>query len=127
MFVLSILGLGVAIYLLSDVFFPTISAICPETGYVSCVKVTESAYSRIFGVPVALLATLWFASMGLSAVANRYHSILLPLWAAGLVFVVYLGSVEVFLIHALCTYCTVGHILAILIGIPVIKLSIGGD
>ena len=70
---------------------------------------------------VAFLGLAWFA-----VVAALLHlgsiRCLLPLWAMRVVFAVYLVVVEVFLIGAICVYCTVAHVLAMLLGLPAIKL-----
>lgn len=120
-------GLVDAAYLLSDVFYPTISYICPSAGLLDCVRVTQTAFSRIFGIPVALLAVLWFASFVVLAAwrPSFQEYVLLPLWISGLLFVVYLVGVEAFLVHAICLYCTVAHSLALLMGIPIAKLTLG--
>ena len=36
---------------------------CPSTGAIDCIKVTTSTYSKVFGVPVALLGLLYFVAM----------------------------------------------------------------
>lgn len=126
--VLSAAGLVDSAYLLSDVFYPTISLICPSGGLIDCVRVTASPYSGIFGVPVALLATLWFASfLGLAIWKPSFQeSLLLPLWVSGMFFVAYLVGIEVLVIHRICLYCTFAHVLAALVGVPAYELTLGG-
>ena len=82
---------------------------CANAGFISCEEVTTSAESMLGAVPVAALGVVFF---GVSLVlqltrATRLHLI----WTgAGLVFVFYLVYAEMFLIGALCVWCTVVHV-----------------
>ncbi|MDA4128110.1 MAG: vitamin K epoxide reductase family protein [Thaumarchaeota archaeon] len=122
---LSVAGLIDSVYLLSDVFFPTVGLICPTIGIVNCGEVTSTPFSRVFGVPVALLATLWFAVFLIFAIRRTGFPeyLLLPLWIVGVVFAIYLIGVEVLVIHAICPFCTVAHALGVAMGVPVVKLA----
>lgn len=127
---LSAVGVAVSAYLLANSVREGVKLVCPDTGFINCEKVTTSVYSHIFGVPVALLGLLWFVAVAGTATILRselYSQILPPLWIMGAVFVGYLVFSELFLIHAICVYCTVVHITALLIGIPVFKLSFSGE
>ena len=59
----SLLGLGAAAYLTFEHFTSSTTLACPETGVVNCAKVTTSAYSTVFGIPVAVLGLLFFVGM----------------------------------------------------------------
>src|SRR5690242_3285741 len=60
---LSLVGLGLAIYLtIAHYTQPTLLA-CPEKGIINCAKVTTSSYATIAGVPVALLGLLFFVAL----------------------------------------------------------------
>ncbi len=126
---LCIAGLSVSLYLVLEAFFSSIPLYCPSGGLFNCGAVTSSSYSRIFGIPVALMGFLWFAVI-LALAAARPASIgliLLPIWGVGMVFVGYLVYIELLVLHAVCVYCTAAHILGALLGIPIVKLSLETD
>jgi uncharacterized membrane protein len=82
---------------------------CPSSGFINCEDVTSSAESMLGAVPVALLGTIWFA-VALAMLLPRVPPAPRLAWTAGgLVFVFYLVYVEMFLIGALCLWCTVVH------------------
>jgi uncharacterized membrane protein len=113
----------VSAYLLYQSFNPSVSLICPTRGVVNCEKVTESAYSHIFGIPVAALGVAWFVLLFVFSFKPEF---LFPLWVMGAVFVGYLVFSE-FLVGAICVYCTFVHVVAIVSGVPAWKLSFSGE
>jgi uncharacterized membrane protein len=115
-----LLGLGTSIYLTVEHYTASTTLACPETGAVNCQRVTTSAESTIAGVPWALLGAVFFASLvvlGLPAawrsrsITVRYGRI--GLAVAGVVSVIYLICVELFVVNALCLWCTVAHVAAL--------------
>ncbi|WP_328323132.1 vitamin K epoxide reductase family protein [Kribbella sp. NBC_00382] len=130
--VLSVAGVAVAAYLTYEHFTAGTTLACPDTGVVNCMKVTSSQYSKLFGIPVALLGLLFF--VGMTALS------LPPLWrttsswpsrlrlaavVVGVVFVCYLIWAELFQIDAICLWCTVVHGLTIILfGLVVIRQAL---
>jgi uncharacterized membrane protein len=99
---------------------------CPTYGAIDCGAVTSSPFSHVFGVSVALLGLLWFAAMlGLAAWRPSFFPYLaLPLWLVGMLTVGYLVYIEAFVLHAVCVYCTLAHVCNILMGVPVLRLTL---
>ena len=124
--VLAGLGIVDGLYLSVDSIDAKIPLICPSGGIVNCGTVTGSSYSRFLGIPVALLGTLWFVTMFVLVYVDRpsLSLILPPLWIAGVAFAGYLIFTELFVLHAICPYCTLAHILAVLLGLPAIKIAL---
>lgn len=100
---------------------------CSSTGTVNCERVTTSAQSTFFGIPVAVLGLLW--SIGMAAlclpVAWRSENRLVHLArligaVAGVAFVLWLVYAELFIIEAICLWCTVVHILAFALFVVVV-------
>ncbi|MFI5707777.1 vitamin K epoxide reductase family protein [Kribbella sp. NPDC051620] len=130
--VLSVAGVAVAAYLTYEHYTAGTTLACPDTGVVNCLKVTSSQYSKLFGIPVALLGLLFF--VGMTALS------LPPLWrtaspwpsrlrlaavVVGVVFVCYLIWAELFQIDAICLWCTVVHGLTIILfGLVVIRQAL---
>lgn len=115
-----LVGLGVSIYLVVEHFTAATTLACPEIGVVNCQKVTTSEQSTVFGVPWALLGAVYFAALlaiSLPA-AWRSRSVALrrgrlALALVGVASVVYLIYVELFVVNALCLWCTVAHAAAL--------------
>jgi len=89
----------------------------------------SSSYSKVFGVPLELAALVYFlVNVGMVFViafaSDRAAKItvnLLFVWRfLGVALVPYLVFVELFLLHAICVYCTIMHA-AILIDFAVIS------
>lgn len=118
---ISVVGLAVSTYLtLTHYAAGIVPLACSATGVINCAQVTSSAASQVGPIPVAALGLAWFAVM-LAWAARPRHAALIPeagalLWAGlGLLFVLYLIYAELFLIGAICLWCTVVHISVIAI------------
>ena len=121
-------GLGIALYLTGTHYFAgDIPLACSTSGPVNCEQVTSSPQSMIAGLPVALFGVLWFGVALLLLVADRGEPrrelVLARLaWTtAGLAVVLYLIYAELFLIGALCAWCTAVH--ALVIGLFLLGVS----
>jgi uncharacterized membrane protein len=97
--------------------------ICPSGTFfgihLDCSSVLTSPYSVVFGVPLEILALFYFAvNLGLvyliafgSERASRVSLQALFGWRfIGVAIVPYLVFVELFLIRAICVYCTIMHV-----------------
>ena len=116
---LAIAGTAVSAYLtIAHYTSPDVLA-CSSTGVIDCERVTTSAQSEVLGIPVALLGLLWFLAMvGLCSPwawrsPARWVSIARQagVWS-GIAFVLWLVYAELFVIDAICLWCTVAHVLA---------------
>jgi uncharacterized membrane protein len=105
MVALSVLGLGIAAYL-TYVHYTGGQVAC--TAGQSCVKVQTSQWSKLAGVPVALIGLVGYLSILASLVApDREESrlVTLGLTMIGFGFSAYLTYRELFSIHAICEWC----------------------
>jgi uncharacterized membrane protein len=89
---------------LTLVHFTGARVVCPTSG---CETVQNSRYAEMFGVPVALLGLLAFLAILATAISTHPYA---PIAGAALavtafVFSAYLLLVQLFAIHALCTWC----------------------
>lgn len=122
-------GLGVSIYLTVAHYTATVALACPQTATVNCEKVTSSPESMFLGMPVAVLGAGYFLVMLLLCLPAAWRVTgpgllralrwLRPLAALGGVgFVAWLVYAELFVINAICLWCTTVHVLAfVLFGI----------
>lgn len=115
-FVLSILGIVISLYLLENHYAST-SSFCDIGEVASCSLVNASIYSELFNVPVALLGALWFiilALMAWKAFRKKEALLLLAEWnVVGLLSVIYLVIAE-FLLRAICLLCTAVHVIILI-------------
>ena len=115
-------GLAVATYLTVEHYTASKTLACPETGVINCQKVTTSAQSTVFGIPVAVLGLLFFLVMVPACVgpawrlthpAVRWGRVAAA--AVGVCFVFYLVYAELFVLDAICLWCTAVHVLTVVL------------
>ena len=119
---LAVVGLADALYLLT-VHWGWWSVAC--FGVNECDVVNTSAYSELFGIPVALLGVVSYVTLlvtsllvargGQAAEVLGYVRFFVA--AAGVVFSVYLSYLELFVIHAVCPWCAFSAVLVTLIAL----------
>jgi uncharacterized membrane protein len=105
MFALTVVGIGVASYLVYVHYSGTRPA-CTFGG--SCLKVQTSQWSKVAGVPVALIGLIGYVSIFASLlVPDREETRLatLGMTLIGTGFSGYLTYRELFSIHAVCEWC----------------------
>jgi uncharacterized membrane protein len=121
-FVLALAGLGVSIYLTIAHFTESALAGCSESGVVNCTKVTTSAESYVFGIPVAVLGLAFFAfgvvimsPWAWRSTRREIHLARIASLVVGIGFVLYLLYSELFTIGSICLYCTSVHVITFLL------------
>ncbi|MFL5861936.1 MAG: vitamin K epoxide reductase family protein [Solirubrobacteraceae bacterium] len=105
MLVLAVIGLGVATYL-TIIHYAGLNPAC--TAGQSCVKVQTSVWSKVGGIPVALLGLIGYVGITATLLApDREETRLatLGLTLVGFAFSGYLTYRELFSIHAICEWC----------------------
>ncbi len=114
----SLAGLGMAVYLTAAHYDTGISLVCPNSGVINCEAVTTSPESYVFGIPVAVLGLAYFVGMLALALPWAWRSsrrevayARLAGGVAGIGFVFYLVYAELFEIQKICILCTTVHVL----------------
>jgi uncharacterized membrane protein len=86
---------------------------------IDCYAVLSSRYSEVFGVPLELFAVgyfivnlmlVYFIAFGSEALFEYSLKILFAWRFIGIIIVPYLVFVELFLVRAICVYCTIMHV-----------------
>ena len=78
-----------------------------------CDEVTNSKYSQLFNIPVALLGMLYYLSVLILSLLYfdtknpKLGKLILPLTCAGLLASAWFVYAQIFLIKAICQYCMV--------------------
>jgi uncharacterized membrane protein len=102
--VLALVGIGIAGYL-TWVHYEGLSPICAINE--GCEKVQSSRYAKVGGVPVPLIGLVGYVAIFASLLVRGEAARLATAGMAigGFVFSVYLTSLELFEIHAICQWC----------------------
>jgi uncharacterized membrane protein len=119
--ILSIAGLGVATYL-TITHFDKVALVCSNSGAINCAKVTTSPQSYVFGIPVAILGLAFFVPMILlclpaawRSLDRRIHLARLVLSITGVGMIIYLIIAELFIIKAICLWCSSVHLITFIL------------
>jgi uncharacterized membrane protein len=117
--VLTVIGVGLAGYL-TYIHYADIKPLCGKNGG-SCLKVQTSQYSKLAGVPVALIGLIgYIAILGtlLAPEEEHWRFATAALTMGGFGFSAYLSYREVFSLEAICEYCVGSAVLmTILLGL----------
>src|SRR5271167_4107823 len=105
MIALTVLGLGVAAYL-TYLHYSGAAIPCFKGG--GCTTVQHSIYSKLAGVPVALIGLIGYVAILISLLApesetSRFATVAFTVIGFG--FSAYLTSRELFSIHHICEWC----------------------
>lgn len=119
--ILSASGLLLSIYL----YTLSANSYCP-TSLPGCDIVITSEYAEVAGIPLALMGAVWFAVAGalsLFSFIRKLAAKILLWWSLTSVpSVTALVAVEVLLIGAICSLCTLAHVLGLSLILPSYKL-----
>jgi uncharacterized membrane protein len=126
---LSIFGLGVSIYL-TITHFDKVALVCSDSGAINCAKVTTSPQSYVFGVPVAMLGLAFFVPMLLLCLPaawrsedRRIHLARLVWSIVGVGTILYLIIAELFIIKAICLWCSSVHLTTFILFVIIVTAS----
>jgi uncharacterized membrane protein len=133
-FALALAGLGVSVYLTVAHFTESALAGCSESGVVNCTRVTTSPQSYVFGIPVAVLGLVFYvftaaimSPWAWQAARREIHLLRIASLVAGIGFVLYLIYAELFVIGAICLYCTSVHVITfVLFVLTVVAAAVWG-
>jgi uncharacterized membrane protein len=127
--VLSLFGLGIATYL-TITHFDKVALVCSDNGAVNCAKVTTSPQSVILGIPVAMLGLIFFLPMialclpaAWRSADRRIHLARLILSITGVGTIIYLIIAELFIIKAICLWCSGVHLVTFLLFVIIVTAS----
>lgn len=125
--VLSFVGIGLASYL-TYVHYSGTQVVCTSD---ACELVQTSVYSKLAGIPVALLGLIGYVGIFISAVLPEREETRLTtlgLTAVGFGFSAYLTGRELFSLHQICEWCvSSASIMTILMLLSVHRFLTGGS
>lgn len=104
MIILTLIGIGIASYL-TYVHYKGLSPICAINQ--GCEKVQSSKYAKVSGVPVPVIGLVGYVAIFVSLMVRgelaRLATAIMTI--GGFAFSLYLTSLELFRIHAICQWC----------------------
>jgi uncharacterized membrane protein len=117
--ILAFLGAAVSIYLLVLKYTQAVSMCVGSHG---CITVNTSAYSSVYGVPVALIGLIGYLIMAVQTLLEEQVAffkeqgslLLMGESLVGVIFSAYLTWIEVYVIHAVCPFCVSSAIIILL-------------
>jgi uncharacterized membrane protein len=130
---LGLAGIVISAYL-TYIHYTKVSPIC--LGIADCDEVLASPYAQMWGVPLSLLGLLMYVALMLlgflmlSNKVKRQDLIVMgtyTLAVAGTLFTLYLYYLEIFEIHAFCTWCIASSIvmfITLIISIMILRTSV---
>ena len=127
--VLSVLGVALASYL-TYIHYANVKPLCGRGGG-TCLKVQTSQYSKLAGVPVALMGLIgYIAILGtlLAPEEERWRFATAALTLGGFGFSAYLTYREVFSLEEICEYCVSSAVLlTVMLGLSLWRFLRGGE
>ncbi|WP_067833150.1 vitamin K epoxide reductase family protein [Actinomadura kijaniata] len=124
--VLTLAGLGISVYL-TVAHYNKGAMVCTTSSTIDCHSVTNSDYSDLLGIPLPLLGLGFFVAFAVLITPPALRSPSpLPRWArlgsviVGMLFVIYLVTVELAILHKICLWCTGVHAITILLFVLVL-------
>jgi uncharacterized membrane protein len=127
MIVLSVVGIGLASYL-TYIHYSGSQVICTSD---ACELVQTSVYSKLAGVPVALMGLIGYVLIFVSLVVPEREPTrlaTLAITAVGFGFSAYLTGRELFSLHQICEWCvSSASIMTILMLLSVYRFLSGGS
>jgi uncharacterized membrane protein len=128
MIVLATIGLGVAAYL-TYVHYSGAVPVCSSKGN-PCSEVQKSVYSKLAGVPVALMGLIGYILILGSLLApegerTRFATVVLTLGGFG--FSAYLTYRELFTLHKICEWCVSSAVIVTVLMVLSIWRFLRGD
>lgn len=119
--ILTVAGAGISVYL-TVAHYKEDALVCSASKTVDCHAVTTSEYSTLAGIPMPLLGLAFFVAFAALITPWALRSDWPPLrWgrvasvSVGVLFVVYLVTVELAILHKICLWCTGVHVVTVLL------------
>lgn len=111
-----ILGFSDSVFLTYE-HYNLSSTFCPISPWINCLAVTTSKYSEIWGIPLAILGTIYYLFMFffLSKKQKMFNHFLLITSSFGVLFSLYLIYIQAFAIGLFCLYCLASALVSFII------------
>lgn len=102
--ILTIIGIGLAIFLLWEQFFHPAFQPCNINSTVNCDAVISGIVSKTLGIPTPLIGLAGYIVIFFSAMTKK-AKLVLGMATFGLLFCLYIAYRELFQLHVICPVC----------------------
>jgi uncharacterized membrane protein len=99
----SLIGIGLAIYLLYEQFTKLPSP-CNINSTINCNSIISGEVANTFGIPTPLIGLMGYVCIFLAAWFSKKKTIL-GFAAFGVIFCLWIAYIELFLLHVICPLC----------------------
>ena len=122
--ILSIIGIGLAIYLFYSYLAPTPPGLCNITATINCDAVTKGPLAEIFGIPVSLIGLIGYIFILYSSIL-KLKKLHLGMVTFGMLFCLRLTYLEIFVEKVFCPVCGASQLVMLILFIISLKLNYG--
>lgn len=122
--ILSIIGIGLAIYLFYSYLAPTPPGLCNITATINCDAVTKGPLAEIFGIPVSLIGLIGYILILYSSIL-KLKKLHLGMTTFGMLFCLRLTFLEIFVEKVFCPVC--GACQLVMLALFIISLKLNYD
>ena len=120
-YMLSIFGVGLALYLLYSYMFRPSFQPCSINAYINCDAVIKGSVSTLFGIPTALYGLIGYIVILVGSL-TRNKKLIFGMSTFGVLFCLRITFIEVFHIKVYCPVCLTCQIVMLVIWIASVKL-----
>jgi len=104
--VLSLVGIGLAIYILYYYYSPSEPGICNINARMNCLPITKGNLKDLFGIPVALYGLIGYIFIFIASITKN-KKLFIGMATFGVLFCLRITALEVFVEKVLCPICLV--------------------
>lgn len=132
LFFLSLIGVAVSVYSAAHYFGITSGGWCNVSDVLSCDIVNKSAYAQIGGIPVSVIGLIGYLLLAIASylkwqeqtIDRGLTQFLIMGTFSGLLFSLYLTSIEAFILHAFCPTCLLSQATILLMSVFILLLYV---
>jgi uncharacterized membrane protein len=118
---LSIIGIILAVYLLTEQFLQRPVRPCTINATINCDAIVSGAVSKTLGLPTPLYGLIGYVVVFISAVKQKSKSVF-AMSSFGLAFCLRIAIIELFQLHVVCPVCLMCQTIMIVVFILAILL-----
>ena len=118
---LSIVGIGLALYLLYSYFFHPSFQPCSINAQINCDAAIKGSVSTLFGIPTALYGLIGYILI-LVGTLRKNKKLILGMSTFGVLFCLRITFIEIFQIKVYCPVCLTCQVVMLVIWIISLKL-----
>lgn len=119
---LSVLGIGLAIYLYYNFLTKPLIESCYLNSTINCDAVTKGPLSTFFGIPVSLIGLMGYVVILVSSILKK-KKLVLAMSTFGMLFCLSITYQEVFVLKVICPVCLACQIVMFFIFILGLRLN----